>query len=282
MLWPGRQCAAPAFWYGGIVLLKVATIASGSSGNCLAISDGKVHILIDAGVSARRIITGLRGLGIEPGEVAGVLITHEHSDHVSGLPVLCRQIGAELYTAEATARQVCCKAQELEPRFRVFEPGERFAIGDLVIGTFATSHDCACPVGYTVENGREKMALCTDLGVVTRGVLDSIRGAGLLVNEFNYDEDMLRSGPYPPALKERILGRRGHLSNEMGGKVAAWAAQQGTRHIVLAHLSKENNTPALARRAAEAALAAAEMGSGINLTVAPRSECSGWMEVPEC
>ena len=265
-------------------MLKAAALASGSSGNCLVVSDGKTHILIDAGVSARRITTGLRALGIEPEEIRGVLITHEHSDHIAGLPVLCRRIGAELYTAEPTAVEICRKAAGLEERFRVFEPGERFAVGDLVVGTFAISHDCACPVGFTVEDGSRKMALCTDLGVVTRGVLDSIRGAGLLVNEFNYDPDMLRTGPYPAMLKERILGRQGHLSNETGGKLAAWAVQQGTGRIVLAHLSKENNTPSVALGAAERAMAGieAQVGEDVTLTVAPRSEGTGWMEVPEC
>lgn len=265
-------------------MLKTATIASGSSGNCLVVSDGTVHILIDAGISARRITTELKSLGIDPGKVAAVLVTHEHSDHISGLPVLCRQIGAELYTAEPTARQICRRTAGLEERFRVFEPGERFAIGELVIGTFATSHDCACPVGYTVEHGGRRMALCTDLGVVTREVLDGITGAGLLVSEFNYDTDMLRAGPYPPALKERILGRRGHLSNETGGKLAAWSAQRGTGRVVLAHLSRENNTPAVALLAAERAMeeAGVQVGKDVTLTVAPRSEGSGWMEVPEC
>ena len=203
-------------------MLKVATLASGSSGNCLVVSNGKVHILIDAGISAKRITTGLKELGIQPDQVGAVLITHEHSDHISGLPVLCRQIGAELYTAEPTARQICYRTAGLEDRFRVFEPGERFAVGDLVVGTFATSHDCACPVGYTVEAGEQRMTLCTDLGVVTRGVLE--------------------------------------------------------------HLSKENNAPGTALTAAERAMSAiqARVGKDVELTVAPREENSGWMEVPGC
>jgi phosphoribosyl 1,2-cyclic phosphodiesterase len=265
-------------------MLKVATLASGSSGNCLAVSDGTVHILIDAGVSAKRITTGLKGLGLDPAGVAAILITHEHSDHISGLPVLCKQLGAALYTAEPTASAICGKAERLEERFRVFQPGERFAVGDLVVGTFATSHDSACPVGYTISDGTRKMALCTDLGVVTRGVLDSIQGAGLLVSEFNYDPEMLQTGPYPPPLKARIAGRKGHLANEIGGRLAAWSVQNGTGRVVLAHLSKENNTPALAVRAAEQAMEAvgARVGDDVTLTVAPRSEGSGWMEVPEC
>ena len=265
-------------------MLKAATLASGSSGNCLVVSDGRVHILIDAGISARRITTGLKELGLDPAGVSAILITHEHSDHICGLPVLCRQLGAELYTAEPTARQICYRTAGLEDRFRVFEPGERFAIGPLVVGTFPTNHDCACPVGYTVAGEGRKMALCTDLGMVTRQVLEGIRGAGLLISECNYDPDMLRAGPYPAYLKERILGREGHLSNEVGGRLAAWAVEQGTGRVVLAHLSKENNTPALALGAAEKAISGVgvRVGEDVLLSAAPREESSGWMEVPVC
>lgn len=258
-------------------MLKVATLASGSSGNCTVVSDGRVHILIDAGISARRITCGLRELGIEPGELAAVLITHEHTDHICGLPVLCKQLGVELYATEPTAEQICSRSAGLQERFRVFDPGDRFALGDLVVGSFATSHDCACPVGYNVTDGNRKMTLCTDTGVVTEAVLEGVRGANLLIGEFNYDPDMLRAGPYPPYLKDRILGDRGHLSNETGGKLAAWAARQGTERVVLAHLSKENNLPAVALAAARRELAAA--GVETALYAAPRDACSGWMEV---
>lgn len=262
-------------------MLRAATLASGSSGNCTVVSDGKFHILIDAGISAKRIMAGLRDLGIEGRDISAILITHEHGDHVSGLPVLCRQLGAELYTAEPTARQICYRTAGLEERFRVFNPGERFALGDLEVESFATSHDCACPVGYTVSDGRRKLALCTDTGIVTRDVLAGIQGADTLIGEFNYDVDMLRSGPYPAYLKARILGDQGHLSNELGGRLAAWAVEQGARRVVLAHLSKENNLPATAMAAARKALTAAGIrpDADVALTAAPRSEGSGWWEV---
>jgi len=258
-------------------MLKVATLASGSSGNCTVVSDGRVHILIDAGISAKRITTGLRELGIDPRELAAVLITHEHSDHISGLPVLCKQLNVALYTTEATARQICYRTAGLEERFRVFDPGDRFMLGDLMAGSFATSHDCACPVGYTVTDGVRKLTLCTDTGVVTRAVLEGVRGAHLLIGECNYDPDMLRAGPYPAYLKERILSDRGHLSNEMGGKLAAWAVQHGTRRVVLAHLSKENNLPAVALSAVGREMVA--LGVEADVSAAPRDTTSGWIEV---
>lgn len=257
-------------------MLKVATLASGSSGNCAVVSDGRVHILIDAGISARRIVCGLSELGLAAADVAAILITHEHSDHIGGLPVLCKQMGAEIYTTEPTARQICSRTAGLEERFRVFDPGDRFVVGDLAVGSFATSHDCACPVGYTVTDGTRKVALCTDTGVVSRAMLGAIEGVNTLIGEFNYDPDMLRTGPYPAHLKARILSDRGHLSNEVGGKLAAWAAEHGASRVVLAHLSRENNLPSVALAAARKAL---EGFDGVELIAAPRHECSGWMEI---
>ena len=162
---------------GWCVMLRVATLASGSSGNCAVVSDGRVHILIDAGISTRRIAQGLKALGTELRHVSGVLITHEHTDHVSALPVLCRQTGAALYTAEGTACELCGRWQGMVERFRVFEPGQRFELCGLEVGTFPTSHDCACPVGYWVTDGKRKVALCTDTGAATAQAREGVRGA---------------------------------------------------------------------------------------------------------
>lgn len=265
-------------------MLRTAVLYSGSSGNSLVVSDGKTHVLIDAGVSAKRIHEGLGALGITTETLSAVLITHEHSDHVKGLPVLCRRLQADLYTTAPTARQICYRAAGLEGRFQVFEPGERFAVGDLIVGSFPTSHDCACPVGYTVSDGTSKMMLCTDTGYVTAEAAEAVCGAGLLVGEFNHDVGLLRGGRYPAPLKERILSQRGHLSNEAGGEFAARAVQRGASHIVLAHLSQENNTPELAMAAAEAAMRGigAKIGTDLRLTVASRDRGTGWLEVSPC
>lgn len=261
-------------------MLRVATLASGSSGNCAVVSDGRVHILIDAGISTRRIAQGLRGLGLELRHLAGVLITHEHTDHVAALPVLCRQMGAPLYTAEGTALELCGRWNGLTERFRVFQPGQRFAIQDLEAGTFPTSHDCACPCGFSVTDGRRKLVLCTDTGVVTPQAREEAGEAHTLIGEFNYDPEMLRAGPYPFHLQNRIRGERGHLSNEMGGELAAWAGQRGARRVILAHLSQENNRPGLALAAARQALGGLGLGErDVELIAAPRGEATGWFEV---
>lgn len=261
-------------------MLKAATLASGSSGNCTVVSDGRVHILIDAGISTRRISQSLKELDIELRHISGVLITHEHADHVAALPVLCKQTEAALFTAEDTAFALCARWPGLEERFRVFAPGQRFALGDWEVGTFPTSHDCACPVGFTVENEVRKLVLCTDTGYVTPQAREEVRRANTLIGEFNYDPEMLRRGPYPLHLQERIRGNAGHLSNELGGELAAWAAEQGASRVVLAHLSQENNRPQLALEAAERALRTLGLGEkDVELLCAPRGECSGWFEV---
>lgn len=262
-------------------MLRVAVLASGSSGNCAVVSDGRVHILIDAGISARRISQGLKALGVELRHISGVLITHEHIDHVAALPVLCKQMPAPLFTAEGTACELCGRWNGLVERFRVFEPGQRFAVEGLEIGTFATSHDCACPCGFSVTDGKQKLALCTDTGFVTPEAREGVRGAHTLIGEFNYDPEMLRTGPYPLHLQNRIRGERGHLSNEMGGRLAAWAGSQGARRVVLAHLSQENNLPRLALEAARKALAKLGLrdGTDVELIAVPRGEATGWMEV---
>lgn len=262
-------------------MLRAATLASGSSGNCAVVSDGRVHILLDAGISTRRISQGLKALGLELRHIAGVLVTHEHTDHVAALPVLCRQMDAPVFTAEGTAYALRDRWRELEERFRVFAPGQRFAVQGLEVGTFPTCHDCACPVGFSVTDGKRRLVLCTDTGEVTPQIQAGVRGAHTLIGEFNYDPEMLRRGPYPLHLQERIRGSRGHLSNEMGGRLAAWAAREGAERVVLAHLSQENNRPELALEAAKRALA--ELGlredADVALTAAPRGEVTDWFEV---
>lgn len=221
-------------------------MASGSSGNCLLLSADGTHILIDAGISARRIGQGLKELGLTPGELDGILVTHEHSDHISGLATLLKHEAVPVYATAATGRQIAYRIAWAEEHLHTVEPGKGFSIGALDLTAFSTPHDAADSVGYAVEHQGRKAAVCTDLGRVTEEVLDAVSGAELALLETNYDPDWLRSGPYPMYLKARILGDRGHLSNEDGGYLARTLAERGTRQLVLAHLSKENNTPARA------------------------------------
>ena len=257
-------------------MLELCTLASGSSGNSLLVTDGRTHVLVDAGISCRRICTGLKELGVEPKELAGVLITHEHSDHISGLTTLTKQLRLPVYASPGTGRQLCYRIAFLEELLRPVAPGEGFSIGGLAIESFPTSHDAAESVGYALSAGGRKAAVVTDLGYVTEAVLRGIRGADLLVAEANHDVEWVQSGPYPYHLKARILGDRGHLSNEAGAELAWTAVEGGARTVGLAHLSHENNTPARAHEVVRGVLErrGAAVGRDVALEVAPRSEKS--------
>ena len=254
-----------------------ATLASGSSGNCAVACSGRARVLVDAGISARRITAGLRGLGIDPAGLDGVLITHEHTDHISGLATLTRQLGLPVYATAPTLRQLCYRIPFLEGLCREIRPGEGLDLAGMWVSAFPTPHDAACSVGYTLtgEDG-STVAVATDLGYLTPEVVEAAQHCDLLVCEANHDEDWVRSGPYPYHLKARILGDRGHLSNEAGAELSALAARSGARTVVLAHLSAENNTPARAREAAALRLSATGIDPerDVVLTVAPRKECS--------
>ena len=254
-------------------MLTLTTLASGSSGNCTLLSDGETHLLLDAGISCRRICTALAALKIAPESLSAVLITHEHSDHISGLATLHKRFQLPIYTSPGTARQLCYRIAALEDVVRPCPPGNSFTAGGLDIETFPISHDAAEPMGFAVSDGNRKAALVTDLGVVTEAVRRGMAGAQLVLVEANHDVEWVRSGPYPYYLKERILGRQGHLSNEDGGSLALGAVQNGARTVVLGHLSRENNTPQRAFSAVNAILSAyGPREAGLTLSVAPRDQ----------
>lgn len=262
-------------------MLELCTLASGSSGNCLLLAGGQTRLLIDAGISARRICTGLRALGIEPSSLTGILVTHEHSDHISGLENLSKKYTVPIYASAGTAGYLCGRAAFLEERIRTFQPGARFCVGGLEVESFATPHDACQSVGYAVSCGGSKAAVVTDLGCVTEAVSAGVRGSRLLLVETNHDIDWLWSGPYPASLKRRIAGPRGHLSNEDGAALACAAASGGAKTVILGHLSARNNTPERARCAVEAALerAGIQAGRDVLLEVAPKAELSRRYEV---
>ena len=185
-------------------MLTLTTLASGSSGNCTLLSDGETHLLLDAGISCRRICTALAALKIAPESLSAVLITHEHSDHISGLATLHKRFQLPIYTSPGTARQLCYRIAALEDVVRPCPPGNSFTAGGLDVETFPISHDAAEPMGFAVSDGNRKAALVTDLGVVTEAVRRGMAGAQLVLVEANHDVEWVRSGPYPYYLKERI------------------------------------------------------------------------------
>lgn len=261
--------------------MTIHTLASGSEGNCLLLSDGDVHLLLDAGISTRRIKAGLLQLGLTMADVDGVLITHEHSDHVSGLQTMVKHHRIPIYTSPGTARQLAYRIAGIEPLLRPVEPGTVFSVGDCRVTVFRTSHDAAQSVDYRVD-GSTSVGFLTDTGFVTPEAESALAGVDTLVLESNHDVEWLRSGPYPYSLKARILGDEGHLSNDAAAEFAARMARYGTRCIVLAHLSRENNTPQRAWDTVQRRLNTVE--AEVLLEVAPRSEVSPpyGMEVAVC
>lgn len=254
-------------------MLRFTTLASGSGGNAALVSCGDTHILLDAGISARRITAGLACLGVAPEELSAILITHEHSDHVAGLRVLTKKLRVPICATPAVCRRLCYQIAFLEDLVRPQEAGNGIQIGDVWAQSFPTPHDSAGSVGWSVAGEGSRVVLCTDLGYVTDEVRSAVAGCDLLVCEANHDEDWVRSGPYPYYLKQRILGDAGHLSNEAGAELAAFAVETGTSSLVLAHLSRQNNTPARAYETAARRLRAmgCDPERDISLCVAPAS-----------
>lgn len=248
--------------------MDVCTLASGSKGNCLLASCGHTHILIDAGISARRIARSLGDLGLRPEELSAVFVTHGHSDHIAGLRVLSKRLACPIWATEQTALEI----QSRIPELAISLLSGSVEAGSLQIDYFPTPHDAPGSVGYRVAGDGMRFVLCTDLGHLTQPVMDAVWGIDLLIGEANHDVEQLKSGPYPPYLQARILGKYGHLSNEDGAELAGLAAAGGARAVVLAHLSQENNTPARARTAVEQRLE--HLGYQIPLFVAPAQERS--------
>jgi len=260
--------------------LEVRTLASGSSGNCLLVSGGKGHVLVDCGISCRRVSAALAQWGLSPADLSGVLVTHEHTDHVSGLTTLTKRYALPVYTSPGTAWRLSGRvvAEEL---LRPIAPGGDLEVGPFGVETFRTSHDAAEPMGFALTCHGRRAAVVTDLGYVSPTVLHAVLGADLVVCEANHDVEWLKTGPYPYYLKTRILGDRGHLSNEAGGDLARQCVEAGARTVILAHLSTENNTPQRARTAVETVFreAGIDPERDVKLAVAPRSEPSPVYEV---
>ncbi len=248
--------------------MKLSVFASGSSGNCLLLSGGGVELLIDAGISARRLSVSLNRCGLSLQDIGGVLITHEHSDHISGLKGLLRYSRAQVYAPRTVASRLRGMLPEVDERLTVIPVGEEFTLGRMRIRAFRTPHDTPESVGYRVECGGV-FSLATDMGCVTDEVRENLRGSDAVLIESNHDEEMLRYGPYPFVLKRRILSDHGHLSNANCAALARELAESGTETIILGHLSRQNNTPAVALRETEKALE----GTGARLFCAPELGC---------
>lgn len=232
--------------------MKVCSIASGSSGNCIYVGDDKNHILIDAGISRKRIVEGLASIHVEPEQLDAIFVTHEHSDHICGINMMSKMFGTSIFATGGTLDAICMKDKKdvikRENLYQVY-PDEAVHIGKLKIMPFHMSHDAADPVCYSVECSGKKLGMATDLGVYDEYTIEHLSGSDILLLEANHDISMLEAGPYPYHLKCRILSELGHLSNEATGKLLCHLAHKKLKYAFLAHLSKENNYPDLAYQA---------------------------------
>ncbi len=248
------------------------SLASGSSGNSFLIQAGETLVLLDAGFSASTLLGFIMQVGVDPSRIQGILLTHEHSDHICGVSPLARKLKIPIYGNAATLAATLSKAAETEAR--ALPTGSEFNVGELEVRSFPIHHDAAEPVGYKLSYGDRKICYVTDTGHLCANLYREMDGASLVILESNHDTHKLMNGPYPDRLKRRILGDHGHLSNDAAGKGLAQISV-GDRPVCvwLAHLSSKNNTPTLAKRAAELGLMDGDPRN-VRLSVAKRDRPS--------
>ncbi len=238
----------------------MTVLASGSRGNCTVLSSSGASVLVDAGISCRETIKRMRDSGEDPHKLKAIVISHEHNDHVAGLQVLARKLQIPVYITEATYHswRRCTKDPEGKPakleRREHFQPGRSFNVGDITVTPFTIPHDAADPCGFTFKACGVKIGLVTDLGYLPPNVKENLRGCDGLMIESNHDLEMLRNGPYPWMVKQRVMSRVGHLSNSALGEFFENEYDGQAAFLVLAHLSEHNNHPELARDSATRAL----------------------------
>ncbi|MCR5835474.1 MAG: MBL fold metallo-hydrolase [Lachnospiraceae bacterium] len=265
--------------------MKITSIASGSSGNSICVTNEKEGFLIDAGISKKRIEEGLKVADIAPENLKGILITHEHSDHIKGLGVFLRKYKTPVYATGKTIKYILSSSSVGKVDTDLFfeiGPDKEFKLGEFGIRPFRVSHDAVDPVAYRFSENDKAAAVVTDLGYYDDYIVDNLKGLDAVLLESNHDVNMLQTGPYPYHLKQRIWGNKGHLSNETAGRLLDTIAGERLKNVILGHLSNENNYPELAFEAVRN-----EVNAGIgqycandfNLVVARRDMPSDTIDV---
>ena len=226
-------------------MLDIVSLFSSSKGNSTYVFSDTTKILIDAGVSAKRLVEGLEKNNIRPEEIQAILITHEHSDHIKGIRVFSKKFNIPVFASEKTWGTLV--SLEIPNNLKnTFVVGEKFYIGDLCISPFSIPHDAIDPCGFCMVSGKNKVTVATDMGHLTPELLYNFEASDSILLEANHDVAMLRSGSYPYFLKERVIGNFGHLSNALSAEAVEYLIKKGTKKFILAHLSEENNIPELA------------------------------------
>lgn len=222
--------------------MRLCSIVSGSSGNCVYLDSGDTHLLIDIGCSARQAERGMAVHGLDPKDLDGILVTHEHGDHIKGVGAMSRRFKLPIYANMKTWAKMVKKLGKLPAEHRkVFQDGQVFPLKDLLITPFSLHHDAADPVGYAIESEEGKASITTDTGFVDDEMMDTVAGSDIYYFEANHDVDMVMTGPYPPQLKKRILSSKGHLSNNQAGEALSELLTGYDEVVLLAHMSTNNN-----------------------------------------
>ena len=228
-------------------MFKFCSLYSGSSGNSLFIETQNTKLLIDAGVSSKKIETALNDINIDPSTLDGILVTHEHIDHVQGLGTLSKKFDLPVFVNQETLDAMPKQKDKIsENNIKTFKISDKFDIGDLEIKPFSIPHDAANPCGFNIWKDNKKISIATDIGHMTNPILKSLEESLFIMLEANYDPEVLRCSPYPFTLKSRIAGPTGHLPNEMAGKTISHLLKSGLKNAMLGHLSKQSNFPELA------------------------------------
>lgn len=259
---------------------RVSALRSGSSGNVYLLEDEQSRVVVDCGVNGKQFAAALAQAEVPEDEISqiqGIVVTHEHSDHVCGLGVVMRRYKLPVYMSEGTYKAVSKRLGRVDENLiNIIKAGERFSLGNFEIAPFSVSHDAAEPLAYSFYHERAKVSICTDTGVVDESILQELQGSKIVFLEANYEPDLLEMGPYPYYLKERIRSERGHLSNQRSGEVCRALLESGTEYFTLSHLSQQNNFPKIAHLVAKEhiSLDDAEEGRDYQLLVANRYQAT--------
>lgn len=249
-------------------MLNLISLFSSSSGNCTYVFSEKTKILVDIGVSAKRLTDKLAELNINPAEIQAILITHEHSDHIKGIRVFSKKYNIPVFSSKKTWETLV--SLEISPSLKnAFEISEEFSVGDIKVIPFPIPHDAIDPCGFNLFCGKEKVTVATDIGHITPDLLSSFENSKTILLESNHDINMLKAGDYPYLLKQRIIGNYGHLSNISSAETVEYLIKKGTKNFILAHLSEKNNIPALALETVKSRLSTNNIDlTGVSIEVA--------------
>lgn len=256
--------------------MKYISVSSGSCGNCSYIESKQSKIIVDAGISGKKVIENLSMHDKDLNNLNAILVTHEHMDHIKSVGILSRKFDVPIYATEGTWNSMKDIIGNISDKnIFVIEKEKKYVIGDLEIDSFSTMHDAADSVGFLINSGKKKVSIVTDLGAVTQNVFDKVKGSDVVVVESNYDDEMLSFCSYSPSLKKRIRSDFGHLSNSEAGYLSIALVKTGTKKILLGHLSKESNIPELAFQTVGQILTSHDIGpSDVSLDVLLRGKVS--------